>query len=376
MRKGKSIIGVGAILVGCVVVNSASRVAAAPIPTTSTALPPGQELADAKYSYYRIPLRNVSPDLMAWWIDPQHNTKPELIKESERVVAEFFLLQQSQQGKYAPKGQNATQQTKDAGREKLRKGLFTLPATADLLVPVPAQSALLIHATAEGRAKLEKIVQYLDVPLRQIEIEAQLVAISREDTKVFGLGMENGGFLSKDYHLTLNTLIKQGKAQLIANPHFIATNNIALSDTTDTRLTDVTVEPKSKAAQFMGDVQATRSTAGSPFFIATRYKLTLTATVNNDDTVTLRVAPLVGSILTSAIGNGAIPVAGSQWIDTTAILHDGDTFVMSGLSIHGNEPPTPEHQMMIFITPRIIRQATNQDAATQSQTTAPKPAQP
>lgn len=384
MQRDKGIVGV--VLVTCSVMSGLCRVLAQPLPTLGQGAP--------QYSYYRIPLHNVSPDLMAWWIDPDHNAKPALIVESERV-AETYFRETGHAGKDALGSQNTTQPPKDVAQRR-RRGLFALPSTVDLMVPAPAQKALLIHTTPDGLEKVQQIVHYLDLPLRQVEVEAQFVAVNRADAKAFwvvGIDTDSGmtignkashyvpqfnfGFLRGKYHPTLDTLIGQGKAEVIAQRHFSIINNISVSFTSQSRLTDVSFEAKSQTGKVVAAVGAPTPANSGQYFLATRYKLTVTPTVNNDDTVTVRMQPLVNSVLTNTEASGEMPVGENQFFDSTAVVHDGDTIVLESLSALGNGGTTPaadpNQQLMIFITPHIGQPLTNQaeDDATQAKTVRP-----
>lgn len=389
MKRDKSIVGV--VLLGCAIVSGSCQVSAQPLPMP--------EQATTRYNYYRIPLRNVPPDLMAWWLDPEHNAKPEMIVESERVMTEFFR-RPGQPARDVLEGQNTTQQVKATNQEKPRRGLFALPDEVELMVPVPSQKALLVRATAEGAAKLKTIVKYLDMPLRQVEVEAQFVAVNREGAKTFGAteldldtdgGVTTGGqaihykpqfsfgFLSRNYHATLDTLMRAGKAQVVASHHFVTINNLSVSFTSETHLTDVRIEAKSQAGQVVAALGAPSPASSSPYFLATRYKLTLTPTINNDDTVTIRVQPRLNSVLTNQAGSGETPVGEEQSIDMTAIVQDGDTIVLSGLDNEAlDKLGNPHRQIMIFITPHMVQPLANrtEEDAAQPQTVEPKPVQP
>ena len=113
-----------------------------------------------------IPLRNVPPSLMAYWLDPARQPMPvtlrsSLANEGGVPTAIDELPRQPGNGK---------------GPRDLR-----LPDGVSELISVDPQNVLRARGTAAGLEALVKLVSQIDVPLGRVEIEAQIVEVAPAD---------------------------------------------------------------------------------------------------------------------------------------------------------------------------------------------------
>ncbi|MBV9470988.1 MAG: hypothetical protein JO316_20485 [Abitibacteriaceae bacterium] len=441
------------------------------------------EPEDAARSYQYIKIRNVSPRMMAWWIDPSHNPKPVEIQQSEDNVRRFFDHSIAQpavgagaasmygsqslvppfQSPYASAGslgsgdnggwstgggydQFVEPYTQDnaqfgfggngggfgnngggfgnngGGRRGGRNGrnggnnrnggnqrgnrnggggggnggggLFDLPEGIDSIVAVDPQNALLVYGTTAGLQQLQTIINYLDLPLRQVEIEAQFVDVAVTDTNLFGIDFSSGngaltlsqsvnpanppsgtlvaGFVRNNFRLTLNALLSTSRAKVVTAPRVTAINNLTAQLVSSTLTPVVTTNTVSGIGGQVG-------TGQNITYVPASTVLFVTPTINNDDTITVRMRPQIQSTSNPLPGTNA-PFISTQSVDTTAIVHDGDTIALGGLrtkniTVGGTRVPVlssipflgklfrtnnnndTERELIIFLTAKIVRRA-------------------
>lgn len=258
-------------------------------------------------------------------------------------------------------------------------GVLQLPQDAegnplvDQLVAIDSQNVLLVYGTSEGISKLQNIIDYLDRPIRQVEIEAQFIDVSVNDARGFGIQFSNGPLDLTDtngdgeidendtpnngvgagvpdsnqltisygqYQARLNFLSRTGNSRIINSPRVTTMNNLSAS----------------LQSQQITPILLTSSTAGiggqvgeeqQAFFLTTSVGLQVTPTINNDDTITVFMTPFVQSqVPTPGLttggtstgddddnnsGGGSIPTVLAQSLTTVANVKDNDVIVLGGL---------------------------------------------
>jgi type II secretory pathway component GspD/PulD (secretin) len=235
-----------------------------------------------------IPVKNVSPSIMAWWLDPVHNTEPVQFQNS-RTAAEGVL----------PPSE------KDPGKPL---GDYKLPDGIDRLVAVDPQNSLLVFGTATGISQLEKVVASLDKPLRQIEVEVQYLQIS--DAELKKLGSKNfiptspkdptsWAILTSDSELkhiqdsahlgfirssTIATFVEKTKARLITAPRVTAFDNQAASLRSETSRPFILASETAIPTYTEPDAQCL-------LYWSSRLGITVRPTINNDGTISMALAP-------------------------------------------------------------------------------------
>lgn len=100
------------------------------------------------------------------------------------------------------------------GRGGAGGGVFQLPEGVDRVVAIDPQNALLVFGTDEGVRELQDTIAFLDRPLRQVEIEAQFVTVSTADSRDFGIDFQTaqGNFNASNSGFASDTT--QGSFQL------------------------------------------------------------------------------------------------------------------------------------------------------------------
>lgn len=221
------------------------------------------------------------------------------------------------------------------------KSLFKGQLSVDTIT-----NSLLLNGTPQEQQKLSGILRQLDIPSRQVTLEAKIIAVSREHNKSLGVNWNwdaiprRGNYESDDdtdtasnnydgnfkfwrgyafrFNATLNALISQGKAKVLATPRIITI-------------------PGKEASIFIGDhipVQ-TEKHDNSGSYMSTEYldagiKLQYTPLVSSDGRmVTAQVHTEVSTpVLISELRNYRIT---SRTADTNVRMFSGETLVIGGL---------------------------------------------
>jgi hypothetical protein len=273
-------------------------------------------------------------------------------------------------------------------------GVLELPDGIDQLVSIDAQNVLLVYGTADGIAKLQTIINYLDKPIRQVEIEAQFIDVSVNESRGFGIQFGNGHRQNTDNNndnnnnnnnndndndnnnnnsnsngigagvpganqivlsfkqaqARINFLTSNGRARIINSPRVTTMNNLSAS----LQSTQITPIVLTSSTEGIGGQVGNQQNA---FFLTTSVGLQVTPTINNDDTVTVFMTPFVqtqvptpGLTIGSSSGddddddddnnnnnnnNGggssSIPTVLAQSLTTVANVKDNDVIVLGGL---------------------------------------------
>jgi type II secretory pathway component GspD/PulD (secretin) len=384
-------------------------------PLKGSALPPlgsdfsMPELVDnesgskARKRNHMVRMRNVSPQMMAYWLDPSNNPMPAQLQQSDRnrgrmgrqARANNALSAADQaallgvpgtQGPFgipsftAPTfGVNPYTQRTGAefrsnaqfgggrggggggfggntggaggigGRGGAGGGVFQLPEGVDRIVAIDPQNALLVFGTEEGVRELQDTIAFLDRPLRQVEIEAQFVDVSTSDSRNFGIDFSTAqgnfnannqgfasppvdgafqvGFVRGNFQATLNALMTKNRAKLITAPRVTAINNLTAELFSDTQSPLILTTAISTG----GNNQGGQGTAQGQnlIYITTSVGLTVTPTINNDDTITVLMEPTLEA-QTPVEGIDA-PRITSNSVRTIANVRDGDVIALGGL---------------------------------------------
>lgn len=300
----------GAIL-GASLVAGASSVAFAQ--TVEQVAPAKIEAADKKARAIKIV--NVPSALIAYWLDPAHNPRPLILGAGELP-------------------------------QPTDKGAFDLPDGISQIVSIDGQNLVLIRGTSESLRQVAELIEILDQPLRQVQLEAQFVEMSKADFKTFGFdfsGSEEAtpqiefGFVRNNFTARLNALIAGGNAKIIWAPPVTAINAL------NARIIS----------------SAREVVDGKPVTVTNDYRIT--PTLNGDGTLT------VSFKITENENNEADEIGRS----TIANLHDGDAIALLGVisaqyhmdnriavvDTKNLRPTDPERVIVVFLTGRVIRSA-------------------
>ena len=271
-------------------------------------------------------------------------------------------------------------------------GSFELPGDIEQIVSVDPQNVLLVAGGSdEDIRRLQELIDVLDQPLRQVEIEAQFVELQSQDARTFGIDFSTSrgnfdaattglasspvqgafqlGFVRNNFQARLNALIADNRAKVITAPRVTAINNLTASlFSTESRSLILT-----SVSQNIGGQQQQGQQLLS---INTQTGLTVTPTINGDDTVTVLMQPQV----TSQDGTTGLGTITQRTLETIANVRDGDTIALGGLKVVRNNSQNfkvpllgdipligglfrsktvteNESELIIFLTARILRRA-------------------
>jgi type II secretory pathway component GspD/PulD (secretin) len=276
-------------------------------------------------------------------------------------------------------------------------GVFELPEGVDSITAVDPQNALLVFSTEAGYQRLQNIVAFLDQPLKQVEIEAQFVTVTSNNTSAFGIDFStsngpftvstgglvpgnasfNLGFVRNNFQATLSALIATNRAKIVTAPRVTAINNLTASLTSEVSTPVVTT---TVATPIGGQAQQGTQVG----FITSGIGLTVTPTINNDDTITVVMQPRVQQQI--QVPGSPSPGVATQAVETVANVRDGDTIVLGGLRgknlgrasrevpllskipilgalFRRKDDTLSDSDLIIFLTARIVRRYQGDDQA-------------
>lgn len=218
-------------------------------------------------------------------------------------------------------------------------------------------NTIVVSAAVSDIEKVKKAVEKIDVRLPQVSIEARVVDFTTSGSKSFsanfvekvgtsatpvgiqmtdkgnfiGTGTFSFNMLGTKFVATLNDLVQQGKARVLASPKVLTLSGKSATIT----LTDqipYTVET-STTGQF-GQVVVTKNTNYEPVGIT----LTLTPRINENGEILLQINPKVETI-TSTPAPGQRPSKNSREVNTLMRITDGGSVIIGGL-INSSERET------------------------------------
>ena len=268
------------------------------------------------------------------------------------------------------------------------------------VVPNMSDNSLLILATPEEYESIQRLLRELDIPPRQVLIEAKIFELQLTGALSWGLDwfLKNRGSSAPGSHsltgqfttstLSLSTgwLLRQSKellaalstselstkARVVSTPSVVATDSIPAS-------INVGVEVPMLTAQAVTGVQQ----GGSSLFAntitnrKTGVNLNITAHVNPSGVVTLEINQEVSSPGPPPVGGIQSPSFTNRNVTTQVTVQDGDTIAIGGIisennsqssggipflhripglgAAFGNKSFSRERtELLVFITPRVI----------------------
>jgi general secretion pathway protein D len=277
------------------------------------------------------------------------------------------------------------------------------------VVPNPTDNSLLILATPEEYDSVSKMLAELDIPPRQVLIEARIYEvkltgqlqwglnwyINHKDVTAGGTGTSGSGvsvrestasFVSSALNLSSGALISQSKqilatlstqevatkTKVISTPSIIATDSIAASINVGSEVPTLTAQAVTGAQQG-GDSLFANSISNRK----TGVTLTITARVNPSGVVTMIINQEVSSPIPPPVGGIQSPSFSQRTIQTQVTVQDGDMIAIGGIIsetngetssgipfLHripilgyafGNKATNKERtELVVFITPRVI----------------------
>lgn len=251
-------------------------------------------------------------------------------------------------------------------------------------------NALIVTDIAGRLQRVRDMASLLDYKTPQVEINAKLVDVDRRAIRDLGIswnvdGLNDGdaavnygveapiadavGLVDfsltgtdADFFATLEALERQDKAEIISNPRITTADNKEAKIVVGKKIPLV-------VADEAGNAITQLTTIG--------IKMTVIPHINQDDRITLDLTPEVSDLSAQATVQGGIVIVTSE-ANTRVIVKDGQTAVIGGL-IRTNESTVDrgvpvlmdvpvlgglfrssnkvkeERELLIFVTPRIIR---------------------
>jgi protein transport protein HofQ/type IV pilus assembly protein PilQ len=200
----------------------------------------------------------------------------------------------------------------------------------------PITNSIVFTGNRADEQKVRDTLALVDIPTKQVTLEAKIISLSNEDTKNLGVSWDwetlpvstdpdtnYGGIIhlghgyQSTFQATVNALITSGKAKILATPRIITI-------------------PGKEASIFIGDhipvlTEKTESgeTTTSTEYVDAGIKLSYTPVVSNDNYITAVVHTEVSTpTLISELKNYKIT---SRTADTNVRMRNGETLIIGGL---------------------------------------------
>jgi type IV pilus secretin PilQ/predicted competence protein len=238
--------------------------------------------------------------------------------------------------------------------------------SADVQVD-PGGNRLIVVTSPRVIAEIEEIVRVIDVPARQVMLEARIIEVSTDAAKKLGIDwdllnqqsvviVENATdsvssapglvpnrlpFLSptpgrndlipktrlarqaKAFQVVLDLLIHEGDARVLANPKVATLNGREASILVGSRIPFVITGTIIAGGGAAPTQQIQREEVG--------IKLRITPTINSDGYITTVINPEVSSVLGFTGPDNSLPIISTRQANTTVRLLDGNSVIIGGL---------------------------------------------
>ena len=224
---------------------------------------------------------------------------------------------------------------------------------------------LIVVTSPRVIAEIQQVVAVMDVPVRQVMLEARIVEVSTDDAKRLGVDWDllnrQGTVIvegpsdpsapnqlpgelpfitptpgsydiyklramsrqAKAFQIAIDMMIHEGSARVLANPKIATLNGREADILIGTRVPFVVT-----GAVFAGGGAApTQSIQREEVGI----KLKITPIINADGYITTRITPEVSSIIGFKGPNADLPVVSTRQASTTVRLKDGNSVIIGGL---------------------------------------------
>jgi len=273
------------------------------------------------------------------------------------------------------------------------------------IIPNPMDNSLIIQATPAEYEGIQKVLRQLDVPPRQVLIEARIYEVSLNGAfangvsaflnsrnkpasgapqgagREFTAALANGSVAltagalvgqSKELLAFLSTQESESRARVLSAPSVIATDSIAAN-------INVGIEVPTLASQAVTGVQS----GGNSLFAntvqnrQTGVTLSITARVNPSGIVTLVINQEVSAPQAPSAGQIQSPSFSRRSVNTQVTVEDGDTVAIGGIinesngmatagipglhrlpiigTVFGSRSYSKERtELIIFMSPRVI----------------------
>lgn len=227
---------------------------------------------------------------------------------------------------------------------------------------------LIVVTSPRVIAEIREIVTQLDVPARQVMLEARVVEVSTDDAKRLGIdwdqlsrqgfifvegnydsltGGEGGGEINglqvfpntpgttdalkfrsfsriaKVFRVTLDLMIRDGNARVLANPKIATLNGREASMLIGSRIPYTVSGTVFAGGAAAPTERVEREEVG--------VKLRITPLINADGYITTEINPEVSSVIGFRGQNNDLPIIATRQASTTVRLKDGASVIIGGL---------------------------------------------
>ncbi len=215
-------------------------------------------------------------------------------------------------------------------------------------------------------AEIREVVRVLDVPAKQVMLEARIVEVSTDDVKRLGIDWDQltrQGFIfvegnydssvgtgdqitntqvfpntpgtndifklknfsrtAQVFRVALDLLIRDGNARVLANPKIATLNGREASILIGTRIPYTTTGTVFAGGAAAPTQRIEREEVG--------IKLRITPLINADGYITTQISPEVSSVIGFRGVNNDLPVIATRQANTTVRLKDGNSVIIGGL---------------------------------------------
>ncbi len=271
-------------------------------------------------------------------------------------------------------------------------GILGLIPGLQQIIGIPTQNAILVYGTAEAIDQLREILFLIDQPPDQVEIESQFVAVTGSLNEILGIdwrmagsevtvvtqGMPLGtltqiGFVRGNLQAVLGTAISSNRGKVINAPRAFTINGLPAI------FTSVIFRPviiQTAITDLAGNVRTITNIIAVPLVTG----LFSVPFINEDDTVTMSITPIVTDILGEFPNpaGGTIPIFNVTTTFALVRVRNGESFAIGGLLtsrdsstqrevpllarlpivgslFRGKDRTISEQNLIVFVTPRIIR---------------------
>ncbi|MFH1853983.1 MAG: secretin N-terminal domain-containing protein [Candidatus Omnitrophota bacterium] len=335
-----------------------------------------------------------------------------IVKESGKAdietITKIYELKYAQLSPPPTEKSNETTQAQEPEILTVMKGLISKNGS---IVADKRSNSLIIRDVPSQFAIIEDVLARLDVRTAQVMIEAEIIETTTSVADKLGVNWSgtwatltgpvlnsnwpvNGPLLdhSTDYiktagsmalsemTATLSAILSNADTRILARPKVLTLNNetATIELTAETAVASVTTTAASEGTS--------TSTSGSAERITTGITLNVTPQINKDGYITMHIEPTVIVPVISRFFSGS--GSDAKFVDpqtrsakTTVMVRDGETVIIGGLisredtylfekiPLLGNLPffgaafrykttDESDKELLIFITPHIIKEAT------------------
>jgi general secretion pathway protein D len=288
-----------------------------------------------------------------------------------------------------------------------------VPTGGIRIVSDEINNALIIQATAREYALIELTIEQLDVLPRQVLIDAQIYEVILDDSISIGLSaiLQNRGTLqnrqttgsfataaggapslnaqtfalvgrARELLLFLNASENRSRVRTLSAPSILVSDNMLARFTVGA---EVPVPTSSSVTPVQSD--GTNLFHQTIQFRETGVIMDVTPQINESGNVTLEIRQEVSQASANTTSGVVAPVIGKASVDTTVVVRDGQTIAIAGFirqsqdlirnrvpllgripvlgALFGNTSrSTTRTELIILITPHVIRTFDDTDAAT------------